>query len=337
LRCGETTQPFLKKELNMSNIVPIDFNAVPAFAKNKSAIAKALDDTLNSGIKRLSIKGGTFRYIAGGQEIGKIEDRFIDLVLVNAAPHVSRTLYLKQYDKDAKPEAPDCWSVDGVTPDPKAKAKQFDNCLNCPKNQKGSGQGESRACRYNQRLAVVLANDIGGEVLQLQLPATSLFGDGSKDAGATLQGYYKALAARSIDPCALITRAKFDTDVESPKLGFTAMGWLTQEQYDTAVRQGQSEAAIRAITMTVFEADGVDAGGAVPLPSGTPPVMQTPAPSAIQKAAGKAKAEPAPAAKEPAVEPAEPAEPVVRKATDVQKAPNDKIAALVQEWADDDA
>ena len=51
----------------MSNIVPIDFNAVPPFAKNKSAIAKALDDTLNNGIKRLSIKGGTFRYIAGGQ------------------------------------------------------------------------------------------------------------------------------------------------------------------------------------------------------------------------------------------------------------------------------
>jgi len=319
----------------MSNIVPIDFNAVPAFAKNKSAIAKALDDTLNNGIKRLSIKGGTFRYIAGGQEIGKIEDRFIDLVLVNAAPHVSRTLYLKEYDGNAKPEAPDCWSVDGVTPDAKAKAKQAPNCLACPKNQKGSGKNNSRACRYNQRLAVVLANDIAGEVLQLQLPATSLFGEGSKDAGATMQGYYKALAARSIDPCALITRAKFDTDQESPTLGFTAMGWLTQEQYDTAVRQGQSEAALRAITMTIFEADGVDAGVGIELPSGTPPVMQpqTPAPSPIQAAAAKAKtAAPAQAVAETPVAD----EPVVRKATDVSKAQNEKIAALVSEWAADD-
>ena len=328
----------------MSNIVAFDFSVAPAFAKNKSAVAKALDDTLNSGIKRLSIKGGTFRYIAGGQEIGKIEDRFIDLVLVNAAPHVSRTLYLKTFDSNAKPEAPDCWSIDGVKPDAKARNKQHDNCLGCPKNQKGSGQGESRACRYNQRLAVVLANDIAGEVLQLQLPATSLFGEGSKEAGATLQGYYKALAARSIDPAALITRARFDTDVESPKLGFTAMGWLTQEQYDTAVRQGQSEQALRAITMTVFEADGVDAGAAVPLPSGTPPVMSQAAAPAAAPAPS-----PAPAAttivrkaKETATAPVaadgtENVEPVVRKATDVTNAPSEKIAALLAEFADDDS
>ena len=107
----------------MSNIVPIDFNAVPAFAKNKSAIAKALDGSLASGIKRLSIKGGTFRYIAGGQEIGKIEERHIDLVMVNAAPHISRTWYSKVWDKDAKAEAPECWSSDGAKPDEKVKHK----------------------------------------------------------------------------------------------------------------------------------------------------------------------------------------------------------------------
>jgi hypothetical protein len=318
----------------MSNIVPLDFNQVPAFAKNKSAIAKALDDTLNNGIKRLSIKGGTFRYIAGGQEIGKIEDRFIDIVLVNAAPHVSRTLYLKEFDKDAKAEAPDCWSVDGVKPDSKAKSKQAENCLSCPKNAKGSGKGESRACRFNQRLAVVLANDIGGEVLQLQLPATSLFGEASKEAGATLQGYYKTLAARSIDPCALVTRARFDTDVESPKLGFTAMGWLSQEQYDVAVKQGQSEAALRAITMTVFEADGVDGAGEVPLPSGTPPKMQqaaAPAPAPVPAKAETPKPTPKPAVEEAPVE-----EPIVRKNTDVAASSNDKIAALVREWGADD-
>ena len=315
----------------MSNIVPIvplDFSVVPAFAKGKSAIANALNATLNSGIKRLSIKGGTFRYIAGGQEIGKITERHIDIVLVNAAPHVSRTLYLKEFEDNAKAESPDCWSVDGTKPDAKAKNKQHENCVNCPKNQKGSGKGESRACRFNQRLAVVLANDIGGEVLQLQLPATSLFGEGSKEAGATLQGYYKALAARSIDPAALVTRAAFDTDQATPVLGFTAMGWLTQDQYDAAVRQGQSETAIRAITMTVFEADGVDAAPAVVLPSGPPPVMQAAAVSAIQKAV-KTK----PAAAEPA---AEVQEPVVRKATDVVKAPNDKIQSLLAEFADDE-
>lgn len=330
----------------MTAIIAMDFNAVPAFAKQKSAVAEALTATLASGIKRLSIKGGTFRYIAGGQEIGKIEDRHIDIVLVNAAPHISRTLYLKQYDSNAKAEAPDCWSADGITPDAKAKARQADNCATCPKNMKGSGQGESRACRFNQRLAVVLGNDIGGEVLQLTLPATSIFGEGSKEAGATLQGYIKSLTARGIDPAALITRAKFDTDKESPTLGFTPLGWLTQDQYNTAVMQGKSDAALRAITMTVAEVDGVDEGAGVQLPSGTPPVMAQPAPepapAPAPKPTARAPKPPAPPA-QPAIKidsdvpPPEVAEPVVRKAeATVSAETNPKLAALMQEWGTDD-
>lgn len=322
----------------MNAIVPMNFSVVPDFAKQKSAIAQALDGSLNSGIKRLSIKGGTFRYVAGGQEIAKIEERFLDVVMVNAAPHIGRTFYAKAYDGDAKPEAPDCWSPDGTTPDARAKNKQAQNCVQCPKNQKGSGKGESKACRYSQRLAVVLANDISGEVLQLTLPATSIFGEGSKDAGATLQGYYKALSARSIDPAALVTRMKFDTDKEAPTVGFTATGWLTQDQYDSAVRQGKTEAAVRAITMTVFEADGVDAGAGVELPSGAPPVMQQPAAPAASPAPSPA---PAASKKTAAVKidndvPPPSDEPVVRKQNDVKPAGNPKMQELLAKWGTDD-
>lgn len=308
----------------MSNIVPLDFGQVPAFAKQKSAAAEALDASLNSGVRRLSIKGGTFRYVVGGQEIAKIEERHIDIIIVNAAKHVTRTFYMQKYDGDAKPSAPDCYSLDGSVPHETAKNKQATNCLSCPQNQKGSGKGEGRACRYSQRLAVVLASDINGEVLQLNLPATSLFGE-TTQAGATLQGFYKGLAARSIDPAALVTRAKFDTDVEHPKVGFTAVRWLTEDEYARAIEQGKSESAKRAVEMTVFEADGVDAGQDVALPSGAPPAsMQAPAPAA----------EPAKKAAAPAPSSA-PAEPVVRKNVDVQAAtPN--LKALVEEWGADD-
>jgi hypothetical protein len=330
----------------MSNIIPIDFSQVPAFARNKSAVAEALSGSLAGGIKRISIKGGTFRYIVGGQEIAKVDERYLDIVMVNAAPHVSRTWYAKDYDKDAKAEAPDCWSQDGTKPDPKAKNPQAATCLACPKNVKGSGKGDSRACRFNQRLAVVLANDIQGEVLQIQLPATSLFGEGSKEAGATLQGYYKALSARGIDPAALVTRMRFDTDVESPKLGFTAQGWLTQDQYNAAVEQGKSEAAQRAITMTVFEADGVDAGEEIPLPSGAPPKMAAPAPApapapkpAAKTVAKAAVPTPAPTpAPAPSPAPAEPVadEPLVRKTVDNAPGITPEMQKLMEQWGTDD-
>jgi len=66
-------------------------------------------------------------------------------------------------------------------------------------NVKGSGQGESKACRFSQRLAVVFANDIGGDVMQLQLAATSIFGKEEGDK-RPLQAYARYLAAQNVQP-----------------------------------------------------------------------------------------------------------------------------------------
>jgi len=302
-------------------LAPIDFSAVPAHARGKSAALTALSEALNQGIKRLSIKGGTFRYIVGGQEIGQIEERHIDVVIVNAAPHVSRTLYLGEYVAGEKPVPPDCSSLNGIVPDEGVRNKQSENCATCPQNVKGSGRGTSRKCRYSQHLAIVLANDVGGEVLKLTAPAGSIFGEGSKEAGMSLQGYIKMLGTRSLDPSALVTRIKFDTSQESPTLGFTPLGWLTQAQYDTAVMQGKSDSAMKAITTTVSAADGVDAEAELPLPSGTPPVMQK-----QEKAVKPVKEAPAPAA-----------EPVVKKAAAAAPAPTaPNLLAVLEEFADDE-
>ena len=164
----------------MSNIAIFNGAAVPAFARNNelSDTAKALmgGGTVNT-TKRISIKGGVFRLMAGGKEVASIEERHLDVVVVKAAPKVSRIFYAGSYDKDAAASAPDCWSNDGERPDAKAANKQAATCMSCPQNVAGSGQGNSRACRYQQRLAVVLANDPEGSVLQLTLPATSVFGN----------------------------------------------------------------------------------------------------------------------------------------------------------------
>jgi len=205
--------------------------------------------------KRISVRGGVFRLIAGGKEVAAIDDRHLDVVIVNAAPKVSRTFYAGQF-VEGQATAPTCWSADGDLPDSSIKEPQSKSCATCPQNIKGSGQGDSRACRFSQRLAVVLANDIEGDVMQLTLAATSIFGkeDGDK---RPLQAYARYLAAQSISPETLVTRLKFDTKAAVPKLFFQPVRWLDNEEFETVSAKGQTEDAKRAITMTVSQADGV--------------------------------------------------------------------------------
>jgi hypothetical protein len=243
----------------MSNVALFGGSNVPAFVKSRgelSAVAKALSGGgAAAGGKRISIKGGVFRLMSSGKEVAAIDERYLDVVIVNAAPKVSRTFYMAAYDGD-KVSAPDCWSADGVTPAADANNRQSDKCDTCPQNIQGSGNGNSRACRYSQRMAVVLANDIEGDVLQLTLPATSIFG---KEDGENrpLQAYARWLAAQNVDPSEVVTRMKFDTKSEAPKLFFKPMRWLTDDEFPVVKKQGESDDAVKAITMTVAKQDGV--------------------------------------------------------------------------------
>lgn len=233
-----------------------NFNATqaPAFARKGelSALAKSLSGGTGGGGKRISIKGGVFRLMADGKEITSIDDRHLDVVIVNAAPKISRTYYEGQY-VEGETKAPDCWSADGDKPDASIESPQSHDCASCPMNVKGSGQGDSKACRFSQRLAVVLANDVGGDVMQLNLAATSIFGkeDGDK---RPLQAYARYLAAQNINPETLVTRLRFDTKAAVPKLFFQPVRWLEDDEYATAVEKGQTPEAKMAVTMSVPKA-----------------------------------------------------------------------------------
>jgi hypothetical protein len=323
----------------MSNVALFNPSQVPAFARKAemSDIAKALaGGGAGASGKRVSIKGGVFRLISDGKEIAAVDERFLDVVIVKAAPKVARVFYAAKYDKDATATAPDCQSNDGDKPDPKSKAKQSDTCASCPQNVAGSGQGNSRACRYQQRLAVVLANNIEGDVMQLSLPATSIFGKEDGD-NRPLQAYARWLVAQGVDPSTVVTRMKFDTASESPKLFFKAMRWLTDDEFSEATKQGDTAEAKKAITM---DAAGMDMGkpadalkGAAPKAKAQPVVEdeedEAPAPAPKPKA----KAKPA-----PVVEDEEDEEPVVKKAAAAKPTavPGKKaLADVVADWDDE--
>lgn len=326
----------------MSNVSIFNPGQVPAFARKAelSAMAKSLAGGGGGGF-RVSIKGGVFRLVNNGKEITAIEDRYLDVVLVKAAPKVARVFYAKAYDSENM-SGPDCWSPDGDKPSDDAANKQASRCSECPKNIAGSGQGNSRACRYQQRLAVVLESDMDGTVMQLALPATSIFGKAEGD-NRPLQEYARWLVAQNINPETVVTRMRFDTKSESPKLFFKAQRWLTDPEYDTILEQAASDDALKAVTMTVAKMDNVVSK---PLElAGKPPTQAKPAPAPaaeeeeaadpparVAKAATKkAKPAPAPVAEE------EPEEPVVRQEAPKKPAAPAKsaLAAMVSDWDDE--
>ena len=245
----------------MSNELAMLDQGLPSYLKELQLddATKALMGGSSGGeSKRISIKGGVWRMMVNGKEVAKNEDRAMNVVIAAAAEKVSGTFYAKQYSEGGEVTAPDCWSANGDTPSDKAKNPQAKRCFDCPQNAKGSGQGESRACRFSQRLAVVLANDIGGDVFQLTLPGASIFGSG--EAGKwPLQMYAKMIGSKGVPVTAVVTEMRFDTSSATPKLTFKPVRVLEPHEHETVIQQGASPAAKRAITMTVAEADGVKA------------------------------------------------------------------------------
>ena len=224
--------------------------------------------------RRISIEGGVFREYINGKEVNVSEDRFLDILIVNAAKAVSRIYHEGAYVK-GQASAPTCWSQDGERPDASVKNKQSNLCVKCPRNVKGSGNNESRACRYQQRLAVLLVGVIEREeVYQLALPATSIFGD-AENGKMPLQAYAEYLSKRpdgGVPIWGVITTMKFDAKSTAPKLIFRPKRSITEDEYNIVKRLTDSKEVIEAVTLTVAQTDGIQ-------PVASKPATATPKPT----------------------------------------------------------
>ena len=263
---------------------------LPAYLQGTDDATNALagtGDGGNLGARRISIKGGVFREFIGGKEYRVSEERSMNVVIVKAAPKVSRIYYSGSY-VEGETVSPTCWSSDSQRPDEKVKEPQSATCLTCPKNIKGSGQGESRACRYQQRLAVVLDNEVAKkEVYQLVLPPTSVFGDGEKGK-LPLQAYARHLKNHGTPITGVVTEMRFDTASPTPKLVFKPVRPVTEEEYHIVQELKDSPEAISAVTLTVAQTDGVkpSAKPALAAPVEAVEVVEEPKKVAPKKPAG---------------------------------------------------
>jgi hypothetical protein len=244
----------------MSDLTLFKKDKLPAYLKNIQ-----LDETTKSlmgsagGIPRISIKGSVFRKIVDGEEVMKNEDRAMNVVIVKSASTEYRTFYAGTF-KEGENKGPDCWSSDGVSPDANVASPQSPQCATCSQNIKGSGQGDSRACRYSRWLAVALENDLEGDILQLALPAQSIFGKGEKGR-LPLRAYSTFMGGHGLPITAVVTEMRFDTDSATPKLTFKPVRTLTEEEYLLCRDRAESPQALEAVTMrySPSKSSGVEA------------------------------------------------------------------------------
>ena len=241
----------------MSNEVSIFKADLPAAQRSTgvSALTAALTASDYSS-RRISIKGGFFRKVVNGEEVAKLKDREMNVIVINALPKVSRQFYAAAYNPKAEATLPDCWSNLGDVPDAKASNAQSTSCMTCPQNVAGSGQGGGRACRYQRRVAVLLEGDTSGDVYQLTIPSKSLFGKGDGNTHP-FESYIKFLAGNGESIDRVVTQISFDDNEESPTLQFTPVRHLLPEEAELAAEAYEKPETKNAVVLTVAAQDKV--------------------------------------------------------------------------------
>jgi hypothetical protein len=228
-------------------------------ANNPALIQTGLDeDTMavaGSGAnqtKRLSIKGGVFRKMVGGKEVGAIEDRHMNIIFVKMAHSASRQCYEGTYE-EGKTVSPICWSNDSIKPDSDVEHPCAPTCDVCPNSAKGSNDsGVGTKCKLSWRTAVVLPQDPAGDVLEFVIPAASAFGK-EENGRWPFKSYVGMLASNNIAAGRVITKVQFDTKVQYPKVLFSPIGAVDTNDYQTIADQGKSQAAEAAIKLSVYK------------------------------------------------------------------------------------
>lgn len=209
----------------------------------KLASALAGDNTdLSAGVRGgysvLSIRGSRWHIKANDEETTVTDATSGDpvgslrLVLLKASPNVSKNFYKGGYEEGSS-EAPTCWSIDGLVPDPQAD-KQAPSCAACPNNQFGSRITDAgkkvKACSDSRRIAVIpegdFPNDLYGGPMLLRVPASSL---------SNLSHYGKKMSNKGFPYNTIVTRTSFDHTVSFPKIEFNAVRPLTDEEADEII------------------------------------------------------------------------------------------------------
>jgi hypothetical protein len=283
--------------------------------KAPSALTQSLmKASSGSRIPRISPRNGMFKRIVNGEDVGKLKSP-LRVVIVGVAPATAqRTFYAKTWDPNAEAAPPDCWTNDGQKPDASIKAPQGKNCETCPQNVKGSGQGDTKACRFKRRIAVILPEEVegnnSGQIYQFEAASKSIFGKGNNHVHP-LNAYIDYIIANGEDIDGVVTEISFNENNDNQSVLFRAVDFVSSypELAEVVAKAVESSEAHKAVMLT---AGAIDKG-------------ETEVPKAIA---------PPEVADEPEEPIAAPTKRVSKKA-EVSEAPKANLADVVSAWSDD--
>lgn len=255
------------QSLQVRNLGQLIANLGPQspLAAQSKADPKALAAGIKPSFAVLTFKGKTFgirhrgvthQLLARDQNgtiLGAIPT--IDVIILKSATAISKTFYIDAYQEgDYRP--PDCFSTNGLKPDPASPKLQSETCKGCRWDAFGSRTITStdgtprkgKACSDNKRLAVVPAHDIkneafGGPML-LRLPPSTFGGLSELETQLQMQGYAYF---------AVVMRVSFDHTVAYPKLVFTPVSVLNDYQMQEVLNLQSSDLVERILNEEAIE------------------------------------------------------------------------------------
>ena len=272
----------------MNALVPANMGQVSTVFANQTPAADDLTSGIQGGFGHIGYKGKVWSIRHRGEEVQLMRDdgdgprNSIEIVLLKANPHVSKIFYEGSYVEGSN-AAPDCFSHNGITPDPGAQKKQATTCAACPKNAWGSRitpEGkQAKACSDSRRLAVVPLNDIRNEVyggpMLLRVPAASL---------QELAMFAKKMAGLGYPYYSIGIRVSFDPASAFPKFQFAPIRALTNEEGKLVLEMQNGPDVARILAEQEFSAPALPSPAAAASVFEQPPAAQLPAPQAAPSA-----------------------------------------------------
>lgn len=178
-----------------------------AARQRPSMAAEAVAGLQRSRGPHVSIADNRFTLVDGNGNEKPIQTLYVDLVVIDVNPHVSRLYYdpTKPYNKEDN-TPPLCFSDNGVGASAQASEPQNTSCQLCPKSawnsavSKMTGKGIP-ACAQRKKLAVI-AGGTGEMVFDLTVPPASL---------GNWLAYVNILVQRGLEPYDVYTRVEFES------------------------------------------------------------------------------------------------------------------------------